>query len=551
MKKVLCIIIAVLLALILAVSGVYGYNWYRDSHIFVDDAVYPKDAVSLDLRGQDISAEHFDAVHALLPDCEILWDVPFQGGSYPSDTASLTVTALTEEDVACLDYFTCLETVEASGCRDYAQLAALRERHPGCQVSYQVDLGGVSVDPDTAELTLASGDYDIDTLMENLGYLSQLQHVELKMPELSLAQIDALKAAYEGVEIICSVELLGMEYDFRTTALDLSALTSGEVTEVGEKLSLLPNLTSVELMDAEGKSALTMEDVKALQTAAPEAAFHYSFDFYGVTVSTTDEEVKIANKRIGDDGEADVRLALDLMENCSRFILDNCHLSNEVMAQIRDDYRDQTKVVWRVWFGAGSALTDVEVIRCTYDLSNSNCHDLIYCEDVRFMDIGHNEETYLQDCSFVAGMPNLEAIILSGAPIEDLSGFANCKKLKFLETAFCNYLTDISPLAGCESLEMLNISYTRVTDLSALDELNMTHLCAKYEGKSRIPEEEQERFNELHPDCWSLYVGVQPYGPGWRYTEDGSEYLDYYAMLREVFRYDASVIPNNCGWYLD
>ena len=76
-------------------------------------------------------------------------------------------------------------------------------------------------------------------------------------------------------------------------------------------------------------------------------------------------------------------------------------------------------MVWRVWFGGGSTLTDAEVIRCTYDLVDDNCEDLIYCEDVRFMDIGHNE--YLDGVPFVAGMPNLEYIIVSGAPIKDLT----------------------------------------------------------------------------------------------------------------------------------
>ena len=53
-KKVLWILFAVVLVLALAVAGVTGYFWYQNNHIFVEDAVYPINAKTLDLRGQDI-----------------------------------------------------------------------------------------------------------------------------------------------------------------------------------------------------------------------------------------------------------------------------------------------------------------------------------------------------------------------------------------------------------------------------------------------------------------------------------------------------------------
>ena len=70
MKKVLCVVLVILLVFALAAAGGYGYAWYRSNHIFVEDAVYPIDAQSLDLRGQDISFDHYNAVHSQLPNCE-------------------------------------------------------------------------------------------------------------------------------------------------------------------------------------------------------------------------------------------------------------------------------------------------------------------------------------------------------------------------------------------------------------------------------------------------------------------------------------------------
>lgn len=554
MKKFLCVLLAIVVVFALAAAGGYGYAWYRSNHIFIEDDVYPINATSLDLREQDISFEYYDTLRSQLPDCQILWMVPFQGGRYANDSESLSVTTLTQEDIAILlEYFPKLKTLDASGCNEYALLVSCQEQLPDCEVIYQVDLGGRSYELDTTELVLEKGDYDLDTMMTNLVYLPQVSAITLRMPELSLEQIGELEAAYEQIAFRCTVELLGVEYETETTELDLSALTSGDVAAVCDKLAMLPELESVELMDANGESQLEKADVKALMAAAPEALFHYTFDFYGETISTLDEEVTLTNKSIGDEGEEEVRLALDLMQNCTRFVLDNCKLSNEVMAQLREDYRDKTKVVWRVYFGLGSSLTDAELMRVVGDLYDSNCSDLIYCEDVVCIDLGHNE--WLTDTSFIAGMVNLEYCIISGSSITDLTPFSNCKKLKFLELAFCEYLTDATPLAECESLEMLNISNTHITDLTPLDELPLTHLCAKMNpgGVSRVSSDEQARFKAQHPDCWATFnEDAQPYGVGWRYDEDQITPLPYYQQIRDWLLYDIYPrTPNQTGWYFD
>ena len=244
-----------------------------------------------------------------------------------------------------------------------------------------------------------------------------------------------------------------------------------------------------------------------------------------------------------------IRDALDLLSNCKRFVLDGCGVSNEVMAQLREDYRDKTKVVWRVPYGGGSCMTDCEVIRCTYELTDKNAQNLVYCEDVRFMDVGHNDVTFLSDFSFLKGMPKLEAIIISSAYVSDLTPFANCKELKFFEAAFCGNIEDLSPLAQCEKLEMVNISFTKVKDLSPLDNLPIKTLFAQNYSAKRISAEEQSRFASVHPDCLTQYTGDQPYGRGWRYDEH-DKYLPYYGMLRKVFRLDDNIIPNSVGWYL-
>ena len=539
MKKVL---LWILILALLAGAGYGGWYWYRETHIFVEDAVYAKDSETLDLRGTGISREHYDTVHAQLPNCEILWDVPFQGMLVSSDTTEMTLDYLHKSDLEMLAYFPQLRSIDATACHNYDLLEQLVAACPNAEVTYEISVGERSFAPDTTELPLAPGEFDFDQLMTNLAFLPQVTTIRFEETTLSLDQLAALADAYPNAAVSYSVLMAGKVYEMDTTEVDLSAMTSEEISGILTQMAMLPGINTVELMKADGTSNLTLVDVQMLQETLPETVFHYTFDFFGKTLSTETERVEFANTKICNENMDLVRQALDVMDKCTYMLFDNCRFSDQALAELRDDYRDRTKIVWRVWCGGGSCLTDAEVIRSTFDLIDDNCHDLVYCEDVRFIDFGHNE--YLDACEFVRGMPNLEFIILSGAPIKDLSPFENCKKLKNLEIAFCHYITDLSPLANCESLEMINIGATQVKDLSPLDDLNITMLMA---SGGKVSYAEQQRFAQVHPDCWATYRGNQ-YGSGWRYDKDNKP-LPWYQEIADHFGYPEP--KNNAGWYLD
>lgn len=439
---------------------------------------------------------------------------------------------VTENNIGELENYPDLKEVNLCGSTCYDQILQYRQKHPQVKVTYTVALGSRAAVSGTKNLTLRTGEYDYDTLTENLAYLDSVEALSFPEAELTAGQIRELREKYPQIAIDYTVSLNGEPVGVDTQTLDLSWAAPEELGFVSQKLSLLPNLTQVELMDGESCN-LTVADVSALQTALPNVAFHYTFELFGKTVSTTDERIEFKNQKIGDEGEEELRQALSLMRG-TYVLLDNCRFSNELLARLRDEYRDNAKLVWRVWFGKnGSCTTDREVIRAVYGLTDKNCHDLVYCEDARFCDFGHDDT--LTDCSFVAGMPKLEAIILSGSSIKDLSSFAGCKKLEFLEIAYCGLLTDISPLAQCESLKRLNIAFTKVSDLSPLDELPMEVMVAM---GAKTDTAEQTRFQEKHPDCITSYKGTQPYSYPWRYVDNGVTPNEYYAMLREVFDYD-------------
>lgn len=453
----------------------------------------------------------------------------------PRELVEELTVVLEAGEMYTLEYYPNLKAVNLSGSTCYDVIQSYMEKHPEVSVTYTVDFGGTAVLWDAAEITLKPGSFSYEALLENLQYLPNLTAVNLPDVELTVDQIGTLVEAYPEIPLNYTVQLLNTSYDSSVTELDLSAMTSSQVPEAAKKLGLLTNLTTVKL-----SSELTMEEVDALQTACPHAVFDYRFTVFGKTISTADTEVVFTKYRIGNEGEAQVRQVLDIMDNCERFVLDECGIDYEVLAQIREDYRDGPKVVWRIRFGVGdryTTFTDDDVIRAVQNVTDSTCGPMKYLEDVKHMDLGHNDT--LTDLSFVAYMPKLETLIASGCAVTDLSGFENCKNLLWLELAYCGKLTDITPLAGCESLAYLNLSFTGVTDYLPLDTLPLERFVCLSPKASAA---ERETFVNVHPkeQCLTVFYGqTNPYSYGWRYNDNGKTMFWYYKdVIRQVFNYD-------------
>lgn len=434
-----------------------------------------------------------------------------------------------------LDYYPNLKSVDLSGSTCYDAILDYIDKHPNVAVTYSVSLGSLSVSSQAQEVSLASGEFDYDTLLENLQFLPNLTTIALPGVNLTPAEIDTLLAAYPNITLDYTVELFGNTYGLDTTQLDLGSLSSSGVDEAIRKLGLLTNLTDVNL-----PSSLSLDDVARLQDAAPHTTFHYSFYLFGKTLSTTDETVEYKNLNIGNDGEAQIRQALAVLDNCSRFVLDNCQLDNEVLAGIREDFRDGPKVVWRVYFGKDNrytTLTDDDTIRAVYNVTDATCGPMKYLEDVKYMDIGHNE--YLSDLSFVSYMPQLEVLIASESAVKELTGFDNCKNLTWLELAYCYKLENIDALAGCAGLKYLNISYSKVKSFEPLDGLPLERFVYLSPKASTA---EQNTFTAIHPkgQCITVFYGYSmPYSYGWRYDDNGKTMFWYYKdVIRKVFNYD-------------
>lgn len=454
------------------------------------------------------------------------------GKEDPVHTQTSITMVVTEKTISELEAYTQLQSANLSGSTCYSAIMDYMAAHPQVNVDYTVDLGGTTVQNDAEELTLTDGSFDFDTLMEDLQYLPRVSRLSLPCTELTMEQLAQLRGTYPGVDVIYTVSFLGQELAEDTASLDLSDFDMAQVEQLRVTAERLPVLETVELMDGNGQSGMSVADVKTIMDACPGVTVDYSFDFYGITLSTTAETVELHKADIGDEGEATIRAALDILPDCTYFKLDNCGVSSEVMASIRDDYPN-TKVVWRVFFGKYNCLTDTEMLRITNGLTDDIVGELKYCTDVKYMDAGHDEK--LTDISFIAYMPKLEICILSGSPINDLSCFQDHQRIEFLELCFCSYIKDLTPLTNCPNLKYLNVSYTGIKELSALEGLPLERFNCM---QTKVSGTEQRNFTAQHPDCLTRFDGKQCYGYGWRYVDNGITFWDYYANMRQIFMYD-------------
>lgn len=246
MKKKLLTILVV--ALVVAVCGGAAYILiYQSAHIKVNDVYYPRSAKSLDLRDVRLTVGQYDELRREMPECEILWRIPFQGDYYEEDAAEITVDSLSGEDVALLGYFTKLSRIDARDCRDYGGIIAAMELYPECDIAYSVEIGDDSYPGDTTQMTVDSP--DVGELAEKLRYLPELTAVHISNPAAGWEELEALAGQYPSTTVTWSVTIGGTELLMDVTEADISGVAPISVEEVESAVECLPKLEKLIMCD--------------------------------------------------------------------------------------------------------------------------------------------------------------------------------------------------------------------------------------------------------------------------------------------------------------
>lgn len=494
-RKLNPVLLIVLAAALLAVGIAV---WFLLTHVWVAGTFYSRNADVLDLRFADVTTADYDKLRKKAPNSEILWRIPFQGKTYDQDTDVLYVTSLTDEDVATLDYFTRLKTVEAQECTDYPQLAALAARRPEVTVEYTVTIDGREYPQDTAVVSISGITEEEINLLTYLPELTAVTAVGCRTPE----QMTRLRDFCQEKGLSFALRFGTKTYPDTVEELDVTGVTDGEL----ELLQLLPELKTLHLKNPEADP----ETVAQLRSTYPKADISWEVEIAGVSFPDDTKEVDLSaalessaaqtttataagtqtaagaqttTKTQTTTGTAtgtqstketqstapavtlnleDLEKKMSYLSDAKQVFLGKCGLDNEKLAALRERVRDSYKLVWTVQLGKKlTARTDdttfMPVREHVYYFLDEDAYNLRYCEDMLCVDVGHMG---LTNIDFVKGMPHLQILILAhNGQLQDISPISSCKELIFLELDW-SAVKDFTPLVGCTSLEDLNIGLT-------------------------------------------------------------------------------------------
>lgn len=494
-RKLNPVLLIVLAAALLAVGIAV---WFLLTHVWVAGTFYSRNADVLDLRFADVTTADYDKLRKKAPNSEILWRIPFQGKTYDQDTDVLYVTSLTDEDVATLDYFTRLKTVEAQECTDYPQLAALTARRPEVTVEYTVTIDGREYPQDTAVVSISGITEEEINLLTYLPELTAVTAVGCRTPE----QMTQLRDFCQEKGLSFGLRFGTKTYPDTVEELDVTGVTDGEL----ELLQLLPELKTLHLKNPEADP----ETVAQLRSTYPKADISWEVEIAGVSFPDDTKEVDLSavlessaaqtttataagtqtavgaqttTKTQTTTGTAtgtqstketqstapavtlnleDLEKKMSYLSDAKQVFLGKCGLDNEELAALRERVRDSYKLVWTVQLGKKlTARTDdttfMPVREHVYYFLDEDAYNLRYCEDMLCVDVGHMG---LTNIDFVKGMPHLQILILAhNGQLQDISPISSCKELIFLELDW-SAVKDFTPLVGCTSLEDLNIGLT-------------------------------------------------------------------------------------------
>ena len=453
--------------------------------------------------------------------------------SLPANAEKISAV-IGRRDVAKLDYFTRLKSADLRGSSCPEEIAQWAALHPQVQVLYTVVLpNGERVENTAEELDLEwMTAEDVPAMLDALSGLNNIRSLRFGEVggQLGIQDMQAIRALKPDAAFHFSAVIGGKVFDGEAESLDLRDARHEDVQALAVVLSCMSRLTTVELGSEEAGS-IPWPDIALLKSTRPDVQFHYSFTLYGKQIDLDTEKLDYRGLPIRDNGDA-LYSVLSCMNHCTYVDLDSTGISDSSLEKLRALF-PQTKIVWRVWFGENySVRTDVERILASKPTVGGMIRDasmLRYCTDVKYLDLGHNDD--LTDLSFVASMPNLEVLIIAMTGVTDISPLRSCPRLEYLELNSTN-VSDLGPLEKLTGLHHLNIAACpRIKDITPL--YGLTELERLWIGRDTpVPEEQARRMKELAPACKVNTTTDDPHGDAWRFTAYDPEEPKYYWVPR-------------------
>ena len=485
-----------------------------------------------DLRNTGLTPAEYDQIRTALPDCQILWLVPFQGKYLDPDSTFLTLSSITEEEMALLDYFPDLQIIDMKDCTDANAIMKVIALRPQCDVRWMIPFQGQTLSYDVHSLNISTLSQEDIAL---IGYFTELESVNARKCG-DLEAIAALRQQYPDLEVKWLVPFQGKSYEHDITTLELA---DADAEELMTQLQYLPQLETLTLTG----TVPSLDVMDQLMEAYPNVNFGWDFQLCGVTVNTNAKEIDLSNIKM--ESVEEVENSLKYFNCLEKVVMYKCGISDEDMDALWKRH-PETRFVWGIYFGGYCLRTDdTSFMPWKYGytrdgrpgMGNAEAQKLKYMVDLVAIDIGHNDIT---DMSFLYYTPNVEFLMMCGTGVSDLTPLGSLKKLKYLEL-WENPIKDLSPLAGCTALEDINFYRVAAEDLTPLLGLNLKNVW--FSGRL-YSEEQVAMIKEAYPNSQIVSNPMWPTSLGWRRIPN------YYAQrdALDMFYLDSAGEGKNKNW---
>lgn len=393
----------------------------------------------LNLRDTGLTVQAYEEYARLLPNCRIEWSVPFQGQYLPQDTAELTVSALSAEDVSVLQYFPELKKLDARGCQDPEIPAQIQREYPDCLVLYQVPIGERTVDSDTETLTLS--EEELDDAARVIGCLTKLRSVTITGDKLEMEAVEPLRNACPDVQFHWNFTLCGVSVSSDAQEVDLSGISMESVDAVENSLPLFNDLKKVIMCDC----GISSQEMDALWKRHPEIRFVWNISLGHASVRT--DITALIPFKYGYTGNPD---------------------------KPGDDLRDKDCTELKY-------LVDLVCL----DLGHMSVRDLSFLNHMPNMEYLMLCDNGIKDITPVGGLKKLKYLEIFNNSIADISVLAGCTALEDLNATY-NPLADVTVLQELPNLQNLWLSGALMTQEQTawLEEVFADINLVLYSGRS-------------------------------------------------------------------
>ena len=470
----------------------------------------------------------YETVSELLPvlraqNCRVLWNQKLTDGVFRSDAAELTLPNATAEDLAVLEAFSDLRTLDATGSTAYAALNAYKTAHPNVAVQYVWYLGENAYPMQTEAVTVPDG-IDPSQFIDDLQAFENVKEIDLKSSNWDMHAIESLRSARPDIHVISNMQIGDQTFDSEAELLDLreTLLSPDRLIEV---LSAFSSLKIVAL-----PGGWTAEDKERVQTAYPSLTIVGTVEAYGRTIDGGTEELDLSKTKIASTEE--VELLLGQLPFIRKLVLCECGLTNEQMESLLNAHPD-VKFIWTIEIGKRKLRTDAigfstknpskytnpnssdkynESVKKAIRLKEGDIEALKYCTDLEALDLGHNYLTN-SDLAVISKLTKLKVLILADNKITDISALTTLKDLEYIEL-FMNRIPDLAPLTEMPSLVDVNVCNVGASDLTPLFEL--TGCKRLWYAMNPFNREQAKQVKEALPDCVCNYTTRNETAEGWR-----------------------------------